>query len=119
MSPDNFSAYFNRAMLYKFSSKIELAINDFDSAIKIKTNFIDAYQNRAVLRAQLKNKDAILDFNKVIELNPESGESYYNRAVYCINFKIEGDYCKDLKKAFQLNYYPAMEILSDECSKSK
>lgn len=119
LDSQNFAAYFNRGMINKFFSNFENAISDFDQSVKINPNFLDAYQNRAVLKSQMKNKEALNDFNKVIELNPKEGESYFNRAIYYLNNNVNGDFCGDLNKALQLGFSKALEVINDACKKSK
>ena len=65
-----------------------------------------------------KSKDesaALLDFNKSIELNPNSnGITYFVRGLIKKNLNIKG-FCDDWKKASDLEYFSAKEILRNNC----
>jgi tetratricopeptide (TPR) repeat protein len=50
-------AYLNRGGLYSYQQKYELALADFNKAIEINPNFAEAYANRGVLYAKLKQTE--------------------------------------------------------------
>lgn len=61
------------------------AIDDFDQAIELENDYVDAYYVRALCYGNLKKYDkAINDFNKVIALNPEYKDAYINRGYYVL-----------------------------------
>ena len=61
--------YFILEGLQKFLNAYKQAINDFNKAIELDSNFLDAYYDRGISKQNLKDhKEAITDFNKAIEL---------------------------------------------------
>jgi len=115
LKPDNLAAYQNRGLLRKELNLHKDAIADFNEVIKIDPKSVDAFQNRAVSKAMIHAKDALADFDTAVNLAPENAETYFNRALYFINFKIKGNYCADLKKAFNFGYLPAQELIIEYC----
>ncbi len=50
--------------------------------IRIDSNYIYAYYNRAMLRAEVGEKNAaIRDLDKVVEMNPDNILIYFNRGL--------------------------------------
>ncbi|WP_298221140.1 hypothetical protein [Flavobacterium sp.] len=117
LNSENKAAFLNRGILKKDQNLFEEALSDYDNAIAIDNDFLDAVQSRAVLKSLMNRKDAIQDFNAAIRIAPDDGESYYNRAVYMLNFKIDGDYCSDIKKAVRLGFTTANRLFIQKCSK--
>jgi tetratricopeptide (TPR) repeat protein len=80
------------------------SINCFDKAIKIDSNYSNAYNNRGSAKNILKDYiGAIKDFNKVIELNPQNAIAYFNRG---LNKYVISDYnsaIKDLNMAITID----------------
>jgi tetratricopeptide (TPR) repeat protein len=116
LNSEHKAAFLNRGILKKDQNLFEEALSDYDNAIAIDNDFLDAVQSRAILKALMNRKDAIQDFNAAIRIAPDDGESYYNRAVYIINFKIDADYCSDVKKAVRLGFTSANVLLAKKCS---
>ena len=66
--------------VFKKINKLEDAIESLNQAIKIKPDFIQAYNGRGHLLVELNQLDAALEnFNKAIEINPNYAEAYNNR----------------------------------------
>ena len=81
------------------------AIKDFDQAIELENNYIDAYYVRALCYGNLKKYNkALNDFNKVIVLNPDYKEAYINRGFY-VSEKIGNfqEAINDYNKYLELN----------------
>ena len=58
------------------------AIQDYNKAIELDPDFVDAYNNRGIDKHSLGDKiGAIQDYNKAIELDPYKADVYYNRAI--------------------------------------
>ena len=56
------------------------ALEDYNEAIHLKPDFIDAYINRGVLKMFLgKHNKAIVDFDTAIRLKSNDIEAYINR----------------------------------------
>ncbi len=72
-------------------NRLNLALADFEQAIKINPKNADAYNGRASCNDDLGKKDlALADYTKAIELNPELAAAYMGRmAIYCETGKKE------------------------------
>lgn len=80
----------------------DLAIRDYDSAIKLAPNDVDSYINRGNFYCKHGYQDlAIKDYDKALELNPNNADAYigrgnaYNTARHLAQ--------RDLHKAVELN----------------
>ena len=68
---------------------------------------------------QRYKKKALKDFSKVIKIDPEYLEAYYLRGVLGFSTNrlsgssIDGRACKDIKKAFENNFEPAIEYVKE------
>ena len=93
--------YFNEALK---STDLTKQIELYDQAIELSSKFAEAYNNRAITKSKLGQKDqAIEDFNKAIELNPEDAEAYYNRANTKSDLGQKDQAIEDYNKAIELN----------------
>ena len=76
------SVYNNRGISYRGTGQFDLAINDFNKAIKLDANYRDAFNNRGMVLADLgKYKEAIADYTTSIKLDPNYWYAYNNRAM--------------------------------------
>ncbi|MDG2344131.1 MAG: tetratricopeptide repeat protein, partial [Flavobacteriales bacterium] len=94
--------YIDRGSCYKLNGNVDLAIEDFNYAIKLNPNDILAYNERSLLYIKTEQYDkAEKDFEKAIKLNPEDRTAYYHRAKMYIkqsNFDAaEKDYLKTIE----------------------
>ena len=77
-----FSVYNNRGICYRAIGEFNLAMDDFDEAIRINNSYRDAYNNRGMVLADLgKHKEAISDYNVAIKLDKTYWYAYNNRAM--------------------------------------
>ncbi len=81
----------------------QLAIKDFDMAIRIRADYAGAYSGRGFAYNYLKQyQSAIKDFDEAIRLKPDYAVSYNGRGyAYIFSGKIE-EGCQSLKKACEL-----------------
>ena len=81
----------------------ERAIEDFDKAIELEPDYVDAYINRGIgYFKQGKYECAIEDYDKAIEISPDLPEAYNNRG---ISYFKQGKYecaIEDYDKAIEL-----------------
>ena len=80
------------------------AIQHFTEAIKLKSDYEAAYNNRGVAHSQKGDFDAALeDFNIVIELNPAGATAYTNRGVAYTDTGDVAAALGDFNKSIELN----------------
>lgn len=101
----NATFYIQRAQSRMAVEDYQGALRDFNEAITLDPNNVQAYVNRGMLNARyLYNKrSALSDFNKAIELDPKDPSGYYNRGAL---YKDAQDYAsalKDYNKVIDLN----------------
>jgi tetratricopeptide (TPR) repeat protein len=79
--------YCNKGCYEVFRKNYKEAIAEFSRAIKLDSNFIQAYENRGVAKFYLSDyKGAIDDYNKALEINPDDYNTYGRRgwAKFCL-----------------------------------
>lgn len=73
-------AYYNRGSAYAAKGQYDVAIADFDQAIRLNPNYVPAYYNRGVAYAEKRQYDsAIADFDQAIRLNPNDAVAFWLR----------------------------------------
>ena len=79
--PDTAVAYYNRGCQKGILHEdLEGQLNDYNKAIELNPNFIEALFNRGNVKIVLNdNTGAIANFDRVIALAPNNGEAYNNR----------------------------------------
>lgn len=71
----------NRAIAQTRKHEADLALRDYDEAIKLAPDYANALFNRGVLYLEKqKYGSAIADFNHALALEPDFAEAYFNRA---------------------------------------
>lgn len=96
--------YFKSGISKQDQQDFKGAIKDFNLAIKIDTEFQDAYFNRATCELKLKDYNAaIKDFTKVLKLDPTFPKAYYNKATIYVIQKKYNKALYDLDKTIELD----------------
>jgi len=96
--------YNNRGNLYSNQKKWDLALADYNTAIKLNPEFAYAYTARGSLYDDQKKWDlALADYNTAIKLNPEFTYAYNNRGVLYSNQKKWDLALADYNTAIKLN----------------
>ena len=95
--------YFNRGFTYYKQGKLDLALTNFNQAIKLKPNNAYAYGLRGgIYHKQGKLDLALIDLNQALSLNPNLTEVYGLRGVI---YGLQGQFEKaklDLQRAYEL-----------------
>jgi tetratricopeptide (TPR) repeat protein len=96
--------YYSGVENLNVKSAPDLAIKDFEKAIKLNPDYAEAYYFRGMAYNKLSNySKAIIDFSKAIEINPKYFEAYMERADLKMNiFEDKRGAEEDLKKAVAL-----------------
>lgn len=95
-------SYCDKARAEAELGKKEEALKNFEQAIKLKSDYVDAYYYRALLYHKLKDSRAIADFTKTIQLDPKKTDAYLKRGLYYYSNKQENEALKDFNKAIEL-----------------
>jgi lipoprotein NlpI len=76
------AAYYSRGRAWHDKDQFDLAISDFNEAIRIDPRLAPAYNSRGIAWGSKGKLDlAVADFAEAIRLEPKYAEAYYNRAV--------------------------------------
>ena len=89
------SQLFTQALNDKDSS---LAVELYNQAIELKPDFVEAYNNRGVLKSNMGDQaGALEDYNTAISLKPNYAEAYNNRGVLKSNMGDQAGALEDYK----------------------
>ena len=115
-----------RARAYAAENKFKVAIADFDEALELNPDLIDAYVERGILFAKNRRyDDAIGDYTRAIQLDRKNAKAYALRAEARLKGKIPGDALMDVNDALGIalsdplalrirgNIYEAQERVED------
>lgn len=76
------AAYNNRGVAYRSNGETDRAIEDYNQAIHLKSDYYTAINNRGVAHMSKGDLDlAIADYDRVIQIKPDYIAAFYNRAV--------------------------------------
>lgn len=106
VDPNNGLAFFYRGVANDALNKLEAAISDHTSAIRIGTSVKEAYSNRAVCYIRQMNYNAaVADLNTSISLAGGTGtwSSHYNRGLSYFGLNDMTKALWDVSKAIELN----------------
>ena len=74
--------YSNRGAALANKGSLDLAIADYDQAIRLKPGYANAYFNRGIAWLAKGDRDrAIADYGEAIKLKPDDADYYYNRGI--------------------------------------
>src|SRR5207245_4370648 len=72
----------SRGAAFSGQGQYDLALVEFDKALRQDPNYVDAYNNRGYTYAAKKAYDlALADLNKAVELQPRFAAAYNNRGL--------------------------------------
>jgi len=92
-------AYNNRGAIRSHGEDYQGALHDFNQALRINPQHVNAYVNRGNVYSGLGNYDlALNDYNEAIKIDSTNVDAYHNRAVIYFNRKEYNLALKDLLK---------------------
>ncbi|MBF0279364.1 MAG: tetratricopeptide repeat protein [SAR324 cluster bacterium] len=72
--------YNYRGLTYLGLGQYDLALKDYNKALQMDPEYVNAYLNRGNTHIRLaQNEQALLDFNQAIKLDPKNVGGYFNR----------------------------------------
>ncbi len=75
----NAQEYFERALVAQNKGNLTAALADYDQAIRLNPQLVEAFSNRGVIRKSKGNLEgAIDDYDEAIRLDPLHAAAYYN-----------------------------------------
>jgi tetratricopeptide (TPR) repeat protein len=84
------TAFNNRGVAYRLKGEYDLALQDYDRAIRLNPNSASHYNNRGIIfRIKHDYDRAIADYDEAIWLKPDYPAAFYNRA---LAFADKGEY---------------------------
>jgi tetratricopeptide (TPR) repeat protein len=95
-------SYCDKARAEAELGKKDEALKNFEQAIKLKSDYVDAYFFRAMLYHKLNDDKAISDYSKTIELDPKRTLAYFKRGMLFYTKKQNENALKDFNKAIEL-----------------
>ena len=79
---DSATDYYNQGREKHDLGQYEAAIADYDNAIRLKPDYVNAYYSRGLTKYYLGQYEAaIVDYDNVIRLKPDDADAYYDRAL--------------------------------------
>lgn len=97
-------AHNNRGNAYDDQDQPDLALKDFDEAIRLDPRLAEAYYNRAFVLYRLgRVQEALADLDKVVQLAPNLPSAYYNRSVVLESLGHKSRAIADLQQALSLD----------------
>lgn len=108
--PKNFFALNIMGAIHDSSGEYQQALNSYNKAIEIKSDYSEAWSNKAMTLYKLKHfNEAIDHYSKVIELKSDNAETWYNRGLIYQELKKYELAIHDYNKAIELipNYHQA------------
>jgi tetratricopeptide (TPR) repeat protein len=116
IDPKNENAHLSIGKDFYRQDDYENAAFNFEKAYKLNTKNAQA----ALLLARANHKFGEIDiamefYNKAINLDDNYGEAYMYRGALKIYMKKQSGGCSDIKRAKNLGYEPAAQLLADYC----
>jgi len=119
VNPRDPNGWYSRAIIKDELYTWKSARKDYDKAIELAPDFIDAIVNRAANKDEAgEYLDAIDDYSAVIELEPHNAMAYFNRGNSKFNINDKKGACKDWHIAKDLGADYAQQRIDENCNSS-
>jgi len=116
INPKDPNSWYSRAIAKDELHTWKSARRDYDEAIALAPNFVDAIVNRAANKDEAEEYDeAIKDYRKAIQLDIKNVMAYFNRGNSKFNIGDKKGACEDWKKAKELGADYAQDRIDDYC----
>ena len=107
--------YVNCGIAYMEKGQYDLAIRDFDEALRIDPRNASAYINRGLTYLVQGQHDlAIRDYGKAIEIDPSNANAYHSRCIAYSRLGLDQQVIKDLRTSARLGNVEAKRFLASE-----
>lgn len=116
INPKDPNSYYSRAIVKNALFTWKSSIADYDKALEIAPDFIDALVNRGTVKDENGDYEgALTDYKRALELKPNDAMTYFNIGNTKYNQGKESEACKNWKKAKELGANYAQERISKKC----
>jgi len=120
VKPNDALAYFNRATEKLIINDKSGAIEDLSKCVSIDSKNINSYFLLAETMLQIKDfKGAVDNIKKIISLDPQNARAYYLKGTSELAINENDKACTDLRKAGELGYYDAYDLITKNCLKKE
>ncbi len=109
-------AYYNRANEKMIMGDIKGAIDDYKNYLIIDSTNISTLYILAEAQTHINNVTGALEsYDKIIKLDSSSAKAYYLKGTGEISLKMNDQACSNFKKAGDLGYFQAYEMIKKYC----
>ena len=113
-------AFYNRANEKMLLGDFNGAIEDYESSLRIDSMNINTIFVLAEAKTKLSDsREAYNNYNRIIKIDSTSAKAYFLRATCEIALEEYDKACKDFKKAGDLGYFDAYEMIKKYCDPKK
>jgi tetratricopeptide (TPR) repeat protein len=111
-------AFYNRANEKMILNDIEGAIEDYEKSLEIDSVNISTLIMLAEAKLKVGDLDgALSNYNSIIKIDTTFAKAYFLRGVSQVSIEEYGNACKDFKRAGELGYFEAYEMIKKYCDK--
>jgi len=116
LNPNMAKFYNKRGLTYSYMGMSDEAFADYFRALELDKTGAEVYNNIGFEYTILdKHEEAISYFNTALKIKPEFEEALMNRGSALFFTGKPNDACRDWKKALDLGFEQAVEILNKHC----
>ena len=120
INPNDVLAHFNRATEKLIINDKHSAIEDLSFCVSIDSTNINTYFLLAETMIEIKDyKNAVEKINTIIQFDPQNARAYYLKGTCELALNEQEKACLSLRKAGELGYYAAYELITKNCMKKE